>query len=138
MPVRLVTLIDETRPVTVEGVVRDDGIRLSPAAVEQALGWQLEPEGLCKDETCVPVRDRAALLDTDGIDLAALARLLDRPLAIEPSEGVAVLGGSATDRAARLAAMDAPDVTLPDLSGRLHSLRDQRDKKTLLIAWASW
>jgi peroxiredoxin len=34
--------------------------------------------------------------------------------------------------------MEAPDFTLPDLRGRLHSLRDQRGKKTLLIAWASW
>jgi hypothetical protein len=137
VPTRL-TLIDESRPVPVDGVVRSDGIRLSPEAVERALGWQLEPEALCKDETCVPVRDRAALLDADGMDLAGLARLLDRPLATEPGEGVAVLGGSATDRAARLSALDAPDLALPDLSGRLHSLRDQRGKKTLLIAWASW
>jgi hypothetical protein len=138
MATRPFTLIDESRPVDVEATVRGDGIRLSAEAVQRALGWQLRPEGLCRDETCVPVRDRVALVDGDGIDLAALARLLDRPLAAEPSDGVAVLGGSATDRAARLAAMDAPDVTLPDLGGRLHSLRDQRGKKTLLIAWASW
>jgi hypothetical protein len=122
----------------VDGVVRGDGIRVAPEAVAQALGWQLKPEGLCKDETCVPVRDRAGLLDADGIDLAALADLLGRPLAMEARDGVAVLGGSATERAARLVAMDAPELTLPDLSGRLHSLRDQRGKKTLLIAWASW
>ena len=138
MATRSFTLIDESRPVAVDATVRRDGIRLAVDAVERALGWQLKPEGLCKDETCVPVRDRAALLDADGIDLAGLARLLDRPLATEPSEGVAVLGGSAMDRAARLSAMDAPDLVLPDLSGRLHSLRDQRGKKTLLIAWASW
>ena len=138
MATRSFTLIDESRPVVVDATVRRDGIRLAVDAVERALGWQLKPEGLCKDETCVPVRDRAALLDADGIDLAGLARLLDRPLATEPSEGVAVLGGSAMDRAARLSAMDAPDLVLPDLSGRLHSLRDQRGKKTLLIAWASW
>lgn len=138
MVTRPTTLIDESRPATVDAIVRGDGIRLSADAVRQALGWQLKPEGLCKDETCIPVRNRAALLDADGIDLAALAGLLDRPLAAEPGEGVAVLGGSATDRAARLAAMHAPDLTLPDLAGHLHSLRDQRGKKTLLIAWASW
>jgi hypothetical protein len=138
MPTRPFTLIDESRPVAVDAVVRGDGIRLSADAVERAVGWRLEPEGLCKDDTCVPVRDRAALLDADGLELAALARLLDRPLATEADEGVAVMAGSATDRAARLATMHAPDVTLPDLAGRLHSLRDQRGKKTLLIAWASW
>jgi hypothetical protein len=133
-----ITLIDEGRPVTIDATVAGDAIRLSPAALQRALGWKLEPEGLCRGDTCVPIRERAALVHEDGIDLAAFARLLDRPLAAEPSAEVAALGASAGDRAHRLAAMDAPDFTLPDLAGRLHSLRDQRGKKTLLIAWASW
>jgi hypothetical protein len=138
MASRTLTLIDDGRPRTVEAVVLGDAIHLSPAALERTLGWELKPQGLCRGETCVPVRDRAALVHQDGIDLGTLARLLDRPLAAEAAEGVAVLGACASDRAQRLAAMDAPDFTLPDLQGRLHSLRDQRGKKTLLIAWASW
>jgi len=138
MASRTLTLIDDGRPRTVEAVVLGDAIHLSPAALERTLGWELKPQGLCRGETCVPVRDRAALVHQDGIDLGTLARLLDRPLAAEAAEGVAVLGAAASDRAQRLAAMDAPDFTLPDLQGRLHSLRDQRGKKTLLIAWASW
>ncbi len=138
MASRSVTLIDDGSLRTVEAVVQNDAIHLLPAALEQALGWELKPQGLCRGETCVPVRDRAALVHQDGIDLGTLARLLDRPLAAEAAEGVAVLGACASDRAQRLAAMDAPDFTLPDLQGRLHSLRDQRGKKTLLIAWASW
>ena len=138
MASRTVTLIDDGSLRTVEAAVQNDAIHLSPAALEQALGWELKPQGLCRGETCVPVRDRAALVHQDGIDLGTLARLLDRPLAAEAAEGIAVLGAAASDRAQRLAAMDAPDFTLPDLQGRLHSLRDQRGKKTLLIAWASW
>jgi hypothetical protein len=138
MASRTLTLIDDGRPRTVEAVVLGDAIHLSPAALERTLGWELKPQGLCRGETCVPVRDRAALVHQDGIDLGTLARLLDRPLATEAAEGIAVLGAAASDRAQRLAAMDAPDFTLPDLEGRLHSLRDQRGKKTLLIAWASW
>ena len=138
MASRSVTLIDDGSLRTVEAIVQNDAIHLSPAALEQALGWELKPQGLCRGETCVPVRDRAALVHEDGIDLGTLARLLDRPLAAEATEGVAVLGACASDRSQRLAAMDAPDFTLPDLQGRLHSLRDQRGKKTLLIAWASW
>jgi hypothetical protein len=138
MASRPVTLIDEARPSTVEARVRPDGLRLAPAEVARALGWELRPEGLCRGDVCVPVRDRAMLVDDDGISLAALARVLDRPLAVDVDEGVAVLGASAAGRAARLASREAPDLTLPDLDGRLHSLRDQRGKKTLLIAWASW
>ncbi len=131
-------MIDETRPLTVEAVVEGDTIRIPDAAVERALGWALKPEGLCRAAVCMPVRDRAGLVGENGIALAALARLLDRPLAIDPDEGVAVLGASSGERAAGLASMEAPDFTLPDEAGRLHSLRDQRGKKTLLIAWASW
>jgi peroxiredoxin len=32
----------------------------------------------------------------------------------------------------------APDFTLPDLDGRMHSLSDYRGKKVFLLAWASW
>jgi hypothetical protein len=135
---RTLTLIDESRPATVDAVFRGDTIRLAPAAVEHTLGWQLKSEGLCHGDTCVPVRDTAALLDGDGIDLRTLATLLDRPLALDADEGVAVLGASAADRSHRLASMEAPDFTLPDLQGRLHSLSDHRGRKTLLIAWASW
>jgi len=133
-----VTVIYESRSVEVEATVRGDAIRLAPEGLARALGWELKPHGLCRGDTCVPVRDRAALVTDDGIDVAALARLLDRPLAIEAAEGVAVLGASAGDRAARLASLEAPDFTLPDLDGRLHSLHDQRGRKTLLVAWASW
>ena len=136
MAPRTVTLIENCRPVAVEAVVRGDTIRLAPPALEKALGWELKPEGLCRAETCVPVRDGTGLVHEDGIDLAALARLLDCPLAVD--EDVVVFGASAAYRANRLASMEAPDFVLPDLRGRLHSLRDQRGKKTLLIAWASW
>ena len=133
-----VTLIDETRPHALDAVVRGDAIRVAPDAVARALGWELKPQGLCRDDTCIPVRERDALLDRDGIDLATLALLLDRPLAVDGAEGVAVLGTSAGTRAARLGSLEAPDFTLPDLDGRPHSLADQRGRKVLLIAWASW
>jgi hypothetical protein len=138
MTTRRVTLIDDGAPLPVDAVVHGDAIRLSPAALEKSLGWALKPEGLCKADTCVPVRDRAALVHPDGIDLGAFARLVDRPLALEAELGIAVLGTSAGDRADRLASREVPDFSLPDLTGRLHSLRDQRGRKTLLIAWASW
>src|SRR3989442_14003916 len=135
---RTLTLIEAGQPMTVDAAVHGDAIRVSTDALQQALGWELKPQGLCRADTCVPVRDRGALVHEDGIDLAALARLLDRPLALEADEGIAVLGASASERAHPPPSMEAPDFTLPDLRGRLHSLRDQRGKKTLLIACASW
>ena len=138
MPGRRLTVIDEGRPIELEATVSGDAIRVSPQALAAGLGWELKPQGLCRGAVCVPVRDRSALLGSEGVDLATLARLLERPLAVDVAEGVAVLGSAASDRAARLASLQAPDFTLPDLSGTHHSLSEQRGRKKLLIAWASW
>ena len=132
------TLLDETRTVPVDATVAADGVRLSPAAVRDALGWELKPQGLCKDDTCIPIPPSAALVRDGAIDLATLADLLGRPLALDAAEGAACLGVAATDRARTLASLDAPDFTLPDLDGRPHTLSSYRGKKIFLIAFASW
>ena len=138
MPAERMTLIDEGRVMTLDVTVHADAVRIPPHALAAGLGWRLEEQGLCRGDVCVPVRDRAALVSADGLDLAALARAFDRPLALDVDERVAVLGASAAERGVRLASLAAPDFALPDLDGHLHTLRDQRGKKTLLIAWASW
>lgn len=136
-PERSFTLLDGGRPVEVPARVEGGAVRLSPQAVE-ALGWRLEPEGLCQEGLCVPIPAGAALATPEGIALEALAGLLDRPLALDLEEGAAYLGASAADRAGALASLEAPDFTLPDLHGRLHSLAEHRGKKVFLVAYASW
>ena len=132
------TLVDEGREIPLDGAVHGEGIRISPDALAAALGWRLEAQGLCRGDVCIPIRDRRTLETADGVDLAAFAHLFDRPLALDVDEGVAVLGASAAARGVRLSSLEAPDFALPDLAGRTHTLRDQRGKKTLLVAWASW
>jgi len=132
------TVIDEGKPATVPARVSGDTVRLTREALERATGWTLKPEGLCRGALCVPVRPGAALESADGVDLAAVAAALGRPLALDPAERAAYLGVGASDRARALAALEAPDFTLPDLDGRLHSLREHRGKKVLLVAYASW
>src|SRR5262245_5129464 len=132
------TLLDDGRPVETPALVGPDGVRLAPEAVRVALGCELRPQGLCHGDTCIPVRPEQGLLHSDGIDLAALAAVLERPLAVDLFEHVASLGASAAARGARLQSLQAPDFTLPDVDGRLHSLDGQRGRKVLLLAWASW
>jgi hypothetical protein len=134
-------LVDDGREVSVTADVRNGRVLVAPDALKSELGWELKPEGLCKGEICVPVRDRAALLPDAGngrVDLSAFASLLGRPLAIEADARVASLGVAATDRASQLATLEAPDFELPDLSGKIHRLSEHRGKKVLLIAYASW
>ena len=133
-----ITLLDETRPLTVDGRVGPDGIRLAPEVVRDALGWELKPQGLCQGDVCVPVPPGSALVRADGVDLGTLASLLGRPLALDVAERAACLGGAASERARRLESLEAPDFTLPDVDGRTHTLSGFRGKKVLLVAWASW
>jgi hypothetical protein len=132
------TILDEERTVTAEARSQNGAVRIAPDALRQALGWELRPEGLCRGDVCVPVREQAALADARGISLAALAEALGRPLALDADEHAAALGTPAATRGAALASLEAPDFTLPDLEGRLHSLSEHRGKKVLLIAYASW
>jgi len=132
------TLIDEQKPHEVPANVDGNEIRLPPAAVAVALGWKLESRGLCRGGTCVPTAGKPNLMNMDGIELGALADLLERPLAVDAEQRVAALAAPAPERTRALASLDAPDFNLPDLQGRLHSLSEHRGKKVLLIAHASW
>jgi len=138
MAVQDLTVIDETRVSTVSATVRDGQLRLAPAALHSALGWELKPQGLCKDDRCIPLTAEPDLVDADGVDLGALAAVLSRPLAVDLAERMAYLGGAARERAAQLRSLEAPDFRLPDLDGRGHALSDWRGTKVLLLAYASW
>ena len=132
------TILEDSAAVEVQAEVTGDRVRLTPEALHESLGWRLEPEGLCRGEACVPVRDRSKLVVDGAIDLSGFAEALGRPLALDAAEGAAAIGTAATDRATQLASLEAANFTLPDLEGKLHSLSDQRGKKVLLIAYASW
>jgi hypothetical protein len=73
-----------------------------------------------------------------GVELAKRAEAEGRPVALDLTEHAAYLGVSSRDRARQLASLEAPDFSLPDLDGRLHSLSEHRGKKVLLVAYASW
>ena len=53
--VEVTVISDETRVVDAD--VSDGRILLDVAQLPGALGWELKPEGLCRDDVCVPVRD---------------------------------------------------------------------------------
>ena len=132
------TILDEGNAHSVEATVSGEHVYLAEDIVSGVLGWSLQAEGLCRANVCVPVRDRDALVTDRGLDLTELAKLLGRPLAVDPGEAAAALGTRARERADLLNTLEAPDFTLPDLSGRMHSLSEHRGKKVLLIAYASW
>lgn len=132
------TLIEGERVTRVAASVEGSHVRITPEDLEHAFGWTLKPQGLCKGDVCVTLRERRGLVAQGGVDLAVFAQTTGLPLALDVKEGVAVLGESAAARGSRLASLEAPDFTLPDLAGQLHTLSSHRGKKVLLIAYASW
>jgi hypothetical protein len=132
------TIIDGERSAAIMG--QRDGARvlLDAAGVKDGLGWDVHDGLLCNDSLCIPLADEGAVARAGGIDLAGLAAAMDRALAVDLDERAAFLGGSARERSQALASQQAPDFALPDLAGRVHTLGEQRGKKVLLVAWASW
>jgi hypothetical protein len=74
----------------------------------------------------------------DGADRVRRAQERGRPIAVDEVEHAAYLGVSAEERGRRLASLEAPEFTLPDLDGRMHSLSDHRGVKVFLVAHGSW
>ena len=134
----MLTIIDAERAVDVDARVEGGRVLLSPESLRDALGWELHDGTLCNDTMCVPLPAGSSLASGGPLDLTEVAAVLDRPLALDVAEGAAFLGASSRERADALASLIAPDFTLPDLAGRSHTLAEQRGKKVLLVAWASW
>ena len=121
-------------------IVEADALWVPVAELSSASGWELKPEGACRDDVCIPLpRGREAEFVRGGsFNLSAFANYLDQPVLRHEASETWVIGESAETRANTLRSLDAPDFTLPDLDGRTHSLSDYRGKKVFLASWASW
>ena len=135
------TLVTGHRTTTLPGAgATGDDLWLPVADLERATGWVLKPQGACRGEECVPIPagQEAAFVRPGEFNLAAFARFLGQPVVHDAAHHAWVIGESAGRRAAGLSSLEAPDFTLPDLQGKLHSLHDYRGKKVFLVSWASW
>jgi hypothetical protein len=111
-----------------------DRLDVTPEELEQHTGWELKPEGLCKDDRCVPLPDGSG---ADGlVDLTVVAERLGMPLVHDEGHGLWALGPDAGDRV--LASAELPPIVLRDVDGRPFDLASLRGEKVLIAAWASW
>lgn len=117
-------------------VAAADGLWLSADDAERVTGWTLKPEGMCRDEACVPLP--AGEMQDGRVDVAAFWRRLGHPVLHDAARETWVLGLGAEARNSALAGLEAPDFTLPDLDGRPHTLSALRGRKVFLATWASW
>ena len=153
-------LLHEQRETQLDDArVQADALWLSAADIERATGWTWKPEGLCRDDTCLPIPNRiptriptripagtaasAASADDawvrDGrLNLSALWHHSGQPVVHDDAAQTWVLGTGSSQRHAALDGLQAPDFALPDLDGKRHRLSDHRGQKVLLATWASW
>jgi peroxiredoxin len=113
------------------------------ADLAAATGWTLKPEGLCRDDTCVPLfgRDVAAPGDGRGIDLTEWAAALGLLVARDEEAGhepVVALAPSAETRRREFADGRAAPLDLVDVDGNPVSFGDLSGHKRVLVTWASW
>jgi AhpC/TSA family len=132
------TLIDNGSAHELQASIAGGAVRVPAEALATALGWELKPQGFCKGDLCYPLPPGSDAVTGEGVDLAGFARLIGRPLAVDAASGAAFLGESAAVRSEQLRTLQAPDFTLPDLNGTMHSLSDYKGKKVLLAAYGSW
>jgi hypothetical protein len=135
-----IVLTETTATELPDSRIEGERLWLVPAELEAATGWSVRPEGLCRGNVCVPLAPgrESELVRGHQVDAAALWRHLGQPLAHSADGRVWVLGTAAADRGEALQSLEAPDFTLPDHTGRWHSLAEHRGKKVLLVSWASW
>jgi len=110
----------------------------------RATRFVIKTQGVCRDELCFPLpKSRKAEFvskrgATTWFNLSEFAKLIRQPVVVDQKNGVWYFGVREAEQNGYLTSLEAPNFTLPDLNGRLHSLDDFRGKKVLLVTWASW
>jgi hypothetical protein len=113
-----------------------DGLWMSAADAGKVTGWTLKPEGMCRDERCVPLP--AAAVKGSDVDVEVFWQRLGGPVIASQDGDAWALGAPADERNAALEGLQAPDFTLPDVDGKPRTLSELRGKKVFLATWASW
>ena len=141
-----------TRVVIYDGVATEvsvvpeasNDLWITISDLTRATKFVIKPQGVCRDELCFPLpRNRKQEFvskkgNTSWFNLSEFARLIKQPFVTDQKNGVWYFGARAAEQNGYLTSLEAPNFTLPDLNGRLHSLSDFRGKKVLLVTWASW
>ena len=97
-------------------------------------GFELKPQGACREDVCIPV-DRK-LRQGAYFNLSGFAQKVHQPVVAD--SGVWSFGDIPLLRSAFVESRIAPDFAVPDRKGRVVHLSDFRDKKVLIVTWASW
>src|SRR5262245_9240803 len=108
---------------------------VTTADLTRATKFEIKPQGVCRDELCFPIpRDRKDRLvakqgRTTLFNLSEFARMVHQPVAFDAKNSVWLFGPRQASQNDFVQTLEAPNFTLPDLNGKIHSLSDFRGKK---------
>lgn len=130
----------------IDGAISDArDLWLSLNDLERAAGWLLKPEGACLGDLCIslPEAQRERFVRDENtpaarFNLAELSRHLAMPSLYDEATDSWCFADAPAARSLAMASLEAPEFTLPDLAGKLHSLTEYRGQKIFMVAWASW
>jgi len=117
---------------------------ITTADLTRATKFEIKPQGVCREELCFPIpKDRRNSLvrkqgGTTIFNLTEFAWMVHQPIAFDLVNSVWFYGPRQSAQNDFVQTLEAPNFTLPDLNGKMHSLSDFRGKKVLRITWASW
>ncbi len=111
-----------------------DSLTVDRATFEQRTGWTLKPEGACKGDHCIPLNPAP---EGDRLDVGVLAEQMGLPVVHDADHRVWAIGPESIG-ARSLASAEAPNLTLPDLDGKMFELHSLRGRKVLIVAWSPY
>jgi len=141
---RRVIIFDGTATEVGASPIQSPDLWVTLKDLTRATKFVLKPQGMCRDELCFPIPKarKNEFISKKGpatwFNLSEFARLVRQPVAHDEKHAVWFFGPRPETRNAHLSSLEAPDFTLPDINGSMHSLSDFRGKKVLLLTWASW
>jgi hypothetical protein len=139
------TVLYQDRVVPVETTLADpNDLWVAASQLSSINGFELKDEGACLDDICIPVRqdeDSNLFVNRNSqgwLNITELARRLQQPYVVDHESDVWSFGTIPVTRNAFVRDHLAPDFVLNDKTGKPVRLSQFKDKKVLLITWASW
>ncbi len=134
------TVLHEGRTVTLAETGDGNGLLIRPKDLPRVNGFELKPEGACRDSLCIPINDDLLISGPDGqwFDLAAFADLTGQPYVADRSAGVWSFGEVPATRERMMADAMVPDFEVTDRQGNTVTTADLKGRKALIVTWSSW
>jgi hypothetical protein len=117
-----------------------DALLIRPDDLTRIVGFELQPEGACYEDMCIPMNDDL-LIEQHGqewFNLTAFADLLGQPYLADTQASVWSFAEIPAKRESMMVDAKAPDFEVTDRQGNVVRLADLKGKKALIVTWSSW